>query len=190
MAAGTNFSFDSCLIAATRHRASKTRLNRTAKIYVHTFSPVSCILHNQQDVNHDTMAVLPGVPGISVQIRISGEIATEYHDSEQRPASESDGLSSHRYIESRAGAEFAIETTVTPEYRLRNGHNALVVWPKIDGYDKLIGKILYLNPVRLHPNTIAHSATYTASDTPNMANKANFVFVPITTSRLTSFIFV
>ncbi|KAH7001725.1 hypothetical protein EDB80DRAFT_686659 [Ilyonectria destructans] len=127
------------------------------------------------------MAVLPGVPGISVCIRVAGEVATEYQDPEQHPDSGSDKPSSHRYIESRAGSEFAIETTVAPEYRLRHGHNSLVVRPGLDGNFQ-IGSIEDLASVRGHAHTSVYSGAYTASNTPNMVNKANFVFIPITTS--------
>lgn len=132
------------------------------------------------------MAVLPGVPGISVQIKIAGDIATEYHDPEEHSASESDGLpSSHCYIESRAGLEFAIETTVTRGYDLKHGHDHLTIWPRIDGQLRT-GQNLDLKPDRVFTKTAVLSTAYTASDTPNMVNNANFVFIPITTSRLTS----
>lgn len=131
------------------------------------------------------MAVLPGVPGISVCIKVAGEIATEYQDPEQQPDSESDTPSSHCYIESRAGSEFAIQTTVAPEYRLKRGHNSLVTYPSIDG-NRSSGSISGLAPVRVHVDTSVQSSAFTASDTPSMVNKANFVFVPITTSTLTS----
>ncbi|KAL6413742.1 hypothetical protein AUP68_03269 [Ilyonectria robusta] len=127
------------------------------------------------------MAVLPGVPGISVCIRVAGEVAIEYQDPEQQPDSESDNPSSHCYIESRGGSEFAIETTVAPEYRLQRGHNSLLVNPIIDG-NSTSGNIRGLASVRGHVDITVLSSAYTTSDTPNMVNKANFVFVPITTS--------
>ncbi|KAH6990665.1 hypothetical protein BKA56DRAFT_213412 [Ilyonectria sp. MPI-CAGE-AT-0026] len=127
------------------------------------------------------MAVLPGVTGISACIRVAGEVATEYQDPEQQSDSESGKPSSHCYIESRAGLEFGIETTVTRGYDLKHGHDHLIIWPTIDGQLRT-GKTLDLKPVRMFTETAVLSTAYIASDTANMVNNANFVFIPITTS--------
>ncbi|KAK7413074.1 hypothetical protein QQX98_008082 [Neonectria punicea] len=127
------------------------------------------------------MAVLPGVPGLSVNIRVAGEIATEYQDAHDDNAADVDDTSTRCYIESKAGAEFAIELTVTPEYRLGGRYNGLAEFPSIDG-KTTSGKCLFLGDQRAKAETIVQTGATMGSDVPNMAKFGNFVFIPITSN--------
>ncbi|KAH6900060.1 hypothetical protein B0T10DRAFT_469532 [Thelonectria olida] len=128
------------------------------------------------------MAVLPAVPGLSVHIQVAGERATEYPDEERADASKP--LKSHCYIESKDGEEFAIETTVTPGFPLKNGHDTLWSSVKIDGSRlHLKRNTIRLKAARETTEARTCSEVLTASEDPRKINANNLVFVPVVTNE-------
>ncbi|KPM40614.1 hypothetical protein AK830_g5938 [Neonectria ditissima] len=124
------------------------------------------------------MAILPGVPGLSVHIRVAGEIATEYQDPHEVENADLDSVHSCCYIESKAGDTFSIELTATPEYGLDTRFQGLCMNPSLDG-KKVTGRRILLLPHREKPETLAQTGIHLSSDVPNMVNYANFIFIPI-----------
>ncbi|KAH7155352.1 hypothetical protein B0J13DRAFT_521506 [Dactylonectria estremocensis] len=126
------------------------------------------------------MAVLPGIPGLSVSIRVEGEIATEYEDPDEHPPCKSGARSTHCLIESKAGAEFNILMTLTPDYVPIPGHTNVYAHPIIDS-DTLHGESIYHGHRWSRTRTAVHAGAYTPSNIPYKINKSHFVFTPIMT---------
>ncbi|KAF7562437.1 hypothetical protein G7046_g1724 [Stylonectria norvegica] len=75
------------------------------------------------------MAVLPGVPGLSVRIRVGGELATEYPND----IDIADRVESRCFIESKTDTEFSVEVAAGPEYRFSDPrHNTIIFDINID----------------------------------------------------------
>jgi hypothetical protein len=129
------------------------------------------------------MAILSAVPGLSVHVQIAGERVVEYPDEERADATEP--RVSHCYIQSVGGEEFAIETTVTPEFPLKNGHDGLSIHTDIDGSKLLLrSNLIQLEAVRRTTQTRLCSQVYTASEGPWSVKISNLVFIPVVTSKI------
>ncbi|RSL62341.1 hypothetical protein CEP54_005789 [Fusarium duplospermum] len=138
------------------------------------------------------MAVLPGVSHVSVNVRVAGEIATEYEvPSDQTPIVGADqelsGPVTHCYIEAKTGAEFKIELTVNSVFRFPRLNNAVSISVYIDG--------TYLSGVYVQDNTLVgrSSRTVVVSDAFCRAEEEGelpcfkkFVFSSITTTETES----
>ncbi|KAF5598167.1 hypothetical protein FPCIR_3283 [Fusarium pseudocircinatum] len=85
------------------------------------------------------MAVLDEVPHVTARVRVAGELATEYDPlDDQEPVINLDKKGKkiptrNCYIESKSGAEFAIELTVSDKYQPLNSHDTLITQVYIDG---------------------------------------------------------
>ncbi|RGP66524.1 hypothetical protein FLONG3_8834 [Fusarium longipes] len=85
------------------------------------------------------MAVLDEAPHIKARIRVAGELATEYevpNDLEMidgPSTGEATTPRKHCYIECKSGAEFAIEVTVTCDFKLPKKNDTVWVSIFIDG---------------------------------------------------------
>ncbi|KAI1019541.1 hypothetical protein LB505_000598 [Fusarium chuoi] len=85
------------------------------------------------------MAVLDEVPHVTARIRVAGELATEYDpldDEETVVNLDREGIKIPRrvcYIESKTGAEFAIEIVVSDKYQPPNSHDRFIAKVYIDG---------------------------------------------------------
>ncbi|KAH7156167.1 hypothetical protein EDB81DRAFT_880496 [Dactylonectria macrodidyma] len=126
------------------------------------------------------MAVLPGIPGLSVSIGVEGVIATEYDDPEEHPPCKYGARSTHCFIESKAGAEFNIQMTLTPDYVPIPGHTNVYAHPIIDG-DTLHGESICHGHEWSSLRTVVHAGAYTPSNVPYRINRSSFVFTPIMT---------
>ncbi|RBQ91475.1 hypothetical protein FVER53263_00584 [Fusarium verticillioides] len=85
------------------------------------------------------MAVLDEIPLVTARVRVAGELATEYDAlDDQEPVINLDKEGSkiptrNCYIESKSGAEFAVEVTVSGKYRLPHSHDRFIAEVFIDG---------------------------------------------------------
>ncbi|KND94078.1 hypothetical protein TOPH_00949 [Tolypocladium ophioglossoides CBS 100239] len=85
-----------------------------------------------------TMAVIQAVPGLTVNVKVAGQIATEYATPEEEaPGGDQGGPSSvpHStcYIESTSGLTFSVQATVTSEFKLDAPYDVIVLHCYIDG---------------------------------------------------------
>ncbi|RKL46034.1 hypothetical protein BFJ72_g2943 [Fusarium proliferatum] len=85
------------------------------------------------------MAVLDEVPHVTARVRVAGELATEYDpldDEEAVVKLDKEGTKIPRkvcYIESKSGAEFAIEIVVSDKYQPPNSHDSFIAEVYVDG---------------------------------------------------------
>ncbi|KLO79325.1 uncharacterized protein LW93_2692 [Fusarium fujikuroi] len=85
------------------------------------------------------MAVLDEVPLVTARIRVARELATEYDplDDEKTVVNlDKEGIKIPRrvcYIESKSGAEFTIEITISDKYQPPNSHDSFIAKVYIDG---------------------------------------------------------
>ncbi|KAI1031993.1 hypothetical protein LB504_000503 [Fusarium proliferatum] len=85
------------------------------------------------------MAVLDEVPHVTARVRVAGELATEYDpldDEEAVVKLDKEGIKIPRkvcYVESKSGAEFAIEIAVSDKYQPPNSHDSLIAEVYVDG---------------------------------------------------------
>ncbi|SCV32606.1 uncharacterized protein FFB14_04102 [Fusarium fujikuroi] len=85
------------------------------------------------------MAVLDEVPLVTARIRVARELATEYDpldDEETVVNLDKEGIKIPRrvcYIESKSGAEFTIEITISDKYQPPNSHDSFIAKVYIDG---------------------------------------------------------
>ncbi|KAF5021379.1 hypothetical protein F66182_6568 [Fusarium sp. NRRL 66182] len=134
------------------------------------------------------MAVLDAVPHVTVQVRVAGELATEYDPLDDQAAAAS--LNSrqpeihvkHSYIESKTGAEYSIEVTVTPEFEFPNNHDAIEAHVCLDGV-WMAGKFYPKSDLISMTGTLAIStACFAAERAGGEPNIRRFIFAPITRS--------
>ncbi|RSL71648.1 hypothetical protein CEP53_001451 [Fusarium sp. AF-6] len=138
------------------------------------------------------MAVLPGVPHVSVNVRVAREIATEYEvPSDQTPIVGADqevsGPVTHCYIEAKTGAEFRIELTVNSAFPFPQLNNAVSIFVYIDG--------IYMSGAVLQDNTLLGRSSRTSvvgdaycrpEEVGGQPCVKKFVFSPITTTETAS----
>ncbi|KAJ4326049.1 hypothetical protein N0V84_003269 [Fusarium piperis] len=82
------------------------------------------------------MAVLAGIPQVSVKVRVAGEIATEYEAPSDQVTVVNAGPelpTTHCYIEAKSGAKFGIEMTVDSCFPFPLDDNAVAMFVYIDG---------------------------------------------------------
>lgn len=115
---------------------------------------------------------MPEIPGLTVSVTVAGQIAREYNDPDS-PAEVGIPTTSC-YIESKSGAEFAIETRITPDFELSGNFDLVIVRVTIDGA-YAHGKVL--DPKETSFNTI--SSQYVSSKKAGYVEDRNFVFSPI-----------
>lgn len=120
---------------------------------------------------------MPEIPGLSVIVRVAGQVACEYNDPDN-PVDGGAGTTSC-YIESKSGAEFEIETRITPDFRLSGNSDRIVVRVSIDGA-VVYGKVF--NPKEKRFNVI--SSFYVSSTRAGYIETRNFVFSPINKGSL------
>lgn len=133
------------------------------------------------------MAVLDEVPHVTARIRVAGELATEYDpldDEETVVNLDREGIKIPRrvcYIESKTGAEFAIEIVVSDKYQPPNSHDRFIAKVYIDGQRRR-SKIL---DVPLSSNTekaiIISSGRVSSETRAEKSILGKFVFAPINT---------
>ncbi|KAF5671009.1 hypothetical protein FHETE_4265 [Fusarium heterosporum] len=110
------------------------------------------------------MAVLDEVPHVTARVRVAGELATEYKpldDQNVVPIPNQHGSetpSTHCYIESKSGARFAIEVTVTPNFKFPWGHDIMAVFVHIDG-QSTSAKCIFKSHIFDQPHTSIISTT-------------------------------
>lgn len=136
------------------------------------------------------MAVLPEVSHISVNVRVAGEIATEYEapsDQVLDLGADSELPVTQCYIEAKTGADFRIELTVNSAFRFPLLNNAVCISVYIDG--------IYLSGVVLQNNTFFGQSSFTATvsdaycrpeEEGGLPCFKKFVFSSITTSMISS----
>ncbi|KAF4499849.1 hypothetical protein FAGAP_3944 [Fusarium agapanthi] len=131
------------------------------------------------------MAVLDEVPLVTARVRVAGELATEYDPlDDQEPVINLDKKGNkiptrNCYIESKSGAEFAIEITVSDKYQPPNSHDTLIAQVYIDG-KWMRGKLMHVPLSRSREDTIIISSGKTSPEKKGekpMIGK--FVFAPI-----------
>ncbi|EWZ87253.1 hypothetical protein FOCG_14080 [Fusarium oxysporum f. sp. radicis-lycopersici 26381] len=130
------------------------------------------------------MAVLDEVPLVTARVRVAGELATEYDPLDNQESvinldKEGTKLPTRNcYIESKSGAEFAVEVTVSDKYRLPHSHDTLIAEVSIDG--QMMESCYIRTPFSPGmPSTIViSSAEFLAEKERVVARK--FVFAPIT----------
>ncbi|KAH7494303.1 hypothetical protein FOMA001_g1507 [Fusarium oxysporum f. sp. matthiolae] len=130
------------------------------------------------------MAVLDEVPLVTARVRVAGELATEYDPLDNQESVinlDKEGTkipTRNCYIESKSGAEFAVEVTVSDKYRLPHSHDTLIAEVSIDG--QMMESCYIRTPFSPGmPSTIViSSAEFLAEKERVVARK--FVFAPIT----------
>ncbi|KAK2693115.1 hypothetical protein QWA68_009741 [Fusarium oxysporum] len=130
------------------------------------------------------MAVLDEVPLVTARVRVAGELATEYDPLDNQESVinlDKEGTripTRNCYIESKAGAEFAVEVTVSDKYRLPHSHDTLIAEVSIDS--QVMESCYIRTPFSPGmPSTIViSSAEFLAEKERVVARK--FVFAPIT----------
>ncbi|EXK96070.1 hypothetical protein FOQG_03241 [Fusarium oxysporum f. sp. raphani 54005] len=130
------------------------------------------------------MAVLDEVPLVTARVRVAGELATEYDPLDNQESVinlDKEGTkipTRNCYIESKSGAEFAVEVTVSDKYRLPHSHDTLTAEVSIDG--QVMESCYIRTPFSPGmPSTIViSSAEFLAEKERVVARK--FVFAPIT----------
>ncbi|KAI8418150.1 hypothetical protein FOFC_00715 [Fusarium oxysporum] len=130
------------------------------------------------------MAVLDEVPLVTARVRVAGELATEYDPLDNQESVinlDKEGTkipTRNCYIESKSGAEFAVEVTVSDKYRLPHSHDTLIAEVSIDG--QVMESCYIRTPFSPGmPSTIViSSAEFLAEKERVVARK--FVFAPIT----------
>ncbi|KAF5610383.1 uncharacterized protein FSUBG_3299 [Fusarium subglutinans] len=131
------------------------------------------------------MAVLDKVPLITARVRVAGELATEYDPlDDHEPVINLDKKGSkiptrNCYIESKSGAEFAIEITVSDKYQPPKSHDTLITEVYIDGQWRR-GKVMHVPLSRGREKTIIISSGRASRE--KMGEKpmiGKFVFAPI-----------
>jgi len=129
------------------------------------------------------MVVLDEVPLVTARVRVAGELATEYDPpDDQEPVisldKEGNNIPTRScYIESKSGAEFAVEVKVSDKYRLPRFHDAFVAEVFIDGQwmeSRCLGSPFYPGM----SSTIVISSTEFLAENERVA-VSKFVFAPI-----------
>ncbi|CZR33939.1 uncharacterized protein FPRO_01511 [Fusarium proliferatum ET1] len=133
------------------------------------------------------MAVLDEVPHVTARVRVAGELATEYDpldDEEAVVKLDKEGTKIPRkvcYIESKSGAEFAIEIVVSDKYQPPNSHDSFIAEVYVDG-ERRRCKILDVPLSSSRKKAIIISSGRVSPET--RAKKpilGKFVFAPINT---------
>jgi hypothetical protein len=135
---------------------------------------------------HFNMAVLDEVPHVTTRIRVAGELATEYDplDGQETVVSlDKEGSkipAKTCYIESKSGAEFVIDITVSDKYQFPYSHDSFIAHVYIDGQWMTARRIkTLLFPGR--PRTVAiSSAEFLAEEQRREAVVSKFIFAPVT----------
>ncbi|TVY70092.1 hypothetical protein Focb16_v001467 [Fusarium oxysporum f. sp. cubense] len=130
------------------------------------------------------MTVLDEVPLVTARVRVAGELATEYDPLDNQESVinlDKEGTkipTRNCYIESKSGAEFSVEVTVSDKYRLPHSHDTLIAEVSIDG--QVMESCYIRTPFSPGmPSTIViSSAEFLAEKERVVARK--FVFAPIT----------
>lgn len=133
------------------------------------------------------MAILTGIPQVSVKVRVAGEIATEHEAPSDQVTVVDAGPelpATHCYIESKTGAMFGVEMTVNSSFPFPLENNAVAMFVYIDG--------AYMNGtcIRLDDSLPQDTTKTTATmDTLCRSDQEggepsfkNFMFSPIVTS--------
>lgn len=128
------------------------------------------------------MAVLPGVPGLSVTINVAGKQATEYNDPNHQDAENPPYPASRCYIESKSAAPFEIVTTINSQYRFPRRRDTIITNVEIDGVH-IGGLVSSLIPKRRKPCEVVFEGPYTPSTTPNKLTVKKLVFSPVTSGE-------
>ncbi|KAM0188505.1 hypothetical protein ACHAPI_010529 [Fusarium lateritium] len=130
------------------------------------------------------MAVLEEVPHITAQVRVAGELATEYKpldDQDVVVVSGQEGPkvpTTHRYIESKSDAQFTIEVTISPSFEFPKDHYCMVVEAYIDG-QWMCSRIVRKSDIQDQPRILnLSSAQQDGGNGTPVAKK--FVFAAIT----------
>ncbi|KAL7762216.1 hypothetical protein ACKLNR_008751 [Fusarium oxysporum f. sp. zingiberi] len=130
------------------------------------------------------MAVLDEVPLVTARVRVAGELATEYDPLDNQESVinlDKEGTkipTRNCYIESKSGAEFAVEVTVSDKYRLPHSHDTLIAEVSIDG--QVMESCYIRTPFSpgMSSTIVISSAEFLAEKERVVARK--FVFAPIT----------
>lgn len=131
------------------------------------------------------MAVLQQVPGLSVNVKVAGQVATEYNDPHEHEVENDQYPVSRCYIESKSAAQFGIETTIEYRYLFPLGLDTLLMYVYIDG--AYVGGSA--NPsIRTLPKpyTMFFEGQYTPSSTPNKVFLEKLVFSPVVSGECSS----
>ncbi|KAL5618386.1 hypothetical protein FOVSG1_000608 [Fusarium oxysporum f. sp. vasinfectum] len=130
------------------------------------------------------MAVLDEVLLVTARVRVAGELATEYDPLDNQESVinlDKEGTkipTRNCYIESKSGAEFAVEVTVSDKYRLPHSHDTLIAEVSIDGQVMESCYIRTPFPPGMPSTIVISSAEFLAEKERVVARK--FVFAPIT----------
>ncbi|KAF5565455.1 hypothetical protein FPHYL_4253 [Fusarium phyllophilum] len=130
------------------------------------------------------MAVLDEVPLVTARVRVAGELATEYDPlGDQEPVinldKEGNKINTRNcYIESKSGAEFAVEVTVSDKYRLPHSHDRFIAEVSIDGQWMESSCIMIPFPPGMPYTIVISSCDFSTENERVVVRK--FVFAPIT----------
>ncbi|POR37780.1 Uncharacterized protein TPAR_02027, partial [Tolypocladium paradoxum] len=131
-----------------------------------------------------TMAVIPAVPGLTINVKVACQIATEYAPPEEETFGEDQGVTasiprSTCYIESTSGLSFSVQTTVTPEFERIAPYDALAVRVYIDG-QYIHGEWYYKSDINWTRSFIREiSSGSTPSDRKGFVVRRTFTFAPV-----------
>ncbi|KAF5545505.1 hypothetical protein FMEXI_6050 [Fusarium mexicanum] len=130
------------------------------------------------------MAVLDEVPLVTARVRVAGELATEYDPlDDQEPVINLDKKGNkiptrNCYIESKSGAEFAVEVKVSEKYRLPRFHNVFIAEVFIDGQWMESGCLSPPFSPGMSSTIVISRAEFLAENERVVVRK--FVFAPVT----------
>ncbi|KAF4959704.1 hypothetical protein FGADI_1478 [Fusarium gaditjirri] len=132
------------------------------------------------------MAMLDELPHVTARIRVAGELATEYDpvDVQETVVNlDNEGVKIPKrlcYIESKSGAEFAIEIAVSDKYQPPHSHNCFIATVYIDG-QLMRSKLMDVPLSRRRQKTILISSGKVEPETGGgKPIFGKFVFAPIT----------
>lgn len=122
------------------------------------------------------------MPGLSVSVTVAGQVAREYNDPDS-PA-EVDKCTTSCYIESKSGAEFAIETRIASNFKFSGNRDRFVTRVFVDG---VYAAGVVHDPKNNSSSTV--SSRYSSTTSAGCVEESKFVFSPINKGSL-SLIFV